>query len=163
MINKIYLAGGCFWGTEKFLSEIEGVISTETGYANGRTQNPTYEDVCMENTGHAETVEVNYETDIINLTDLLNEFYKTINPTSYNRQGNDTGTQYRAGIYYTDEEQLNEIQNSIDKLQKNYIKPIAIEISPIYNYYRAEEYHQKYLNKHPEGYCHIPKSLFKTK
>lgn len=117
----------------------------------------------MENTGHAEAVEINYETDIINLTDLLNEFYKTINPTSYNRQGNDTGTQYRTGIYYTDEKQLNEIQNSIDKLQKNYIKPIAIEISPIYNYYRAEEYHQKYLNKHPEGYCHIPKSLFKTK
>lgn len=153
--KEIYLAGGCFWGTEKYLSEIKGILSTSVGYANGNTENPTYEEVCHHNTGHAEAVKVEYDPNEISLAYILTLYYDVINPTSVNRQGGDTGTQYRTGIYYVDDQDLDIIKESINELQKKYDKPIAIEVMPLKNYYLAEEYHQKYLDKNPNGYCHI--------
>lgn len=160
--REIYLAGGCFWGLEKYLGNIPGVISTETGYANGRTEKPSYEDVCRRDTGHAETVRVVYDESQINLSRLLALFYRAIDPTALNRQGNDVGKQYRTGIYYTDPEDEPVIRQSISLLKKEYSKPIAIETIPLNNYYPAEEYHQKYLDKNPGGYCHIDPRLFET-
>ncbi len=159
-MKEIYLAGGCFWGTEKYLENIKGIRSTEVGYANGKTANPTYEAVCHYNTGHAETVKVVYEESQISLPFLLELYYEVINPVSINRQGGDIGSQYRTGIYYVDEKDEAVIQESISRLQENFKEKIAIEIKPLENYYRAEEYHQKYLDKNPGGYCHIGKDKF---
>lgn len=159
--NKvIYLAGGCFWGTEKYLSGMKGIMKTDVGYANGNTENPTYEEVCYNNTGHAETVRVEYDPEVISLPFLLRLYYDVINPISVNKQGADTGTQYRTGIYYVDEADLTVINASIARLQTNYDKPIAIEVLPLKNYYLAEDYHQKYLDKNPNGYCHIGADKF---
>jgi methionine-S-sulfoxide reductase len=154
-VKRIYLAGGCFWGTEKYLAIIPGVIATNAGYANGRTVNPSYEEVCRNNTGHAETVRVDYDPAVLTLPFLLDLFYDAIDPTSLNRQGHDSGTQYRTGIYYTGEEDRAVILDSIAALQTKYHKPIVVEALPLENYYPAEEYHQKYLEKNPGGYCHI--------
>ncbi len=156
----IYLAGGCFWGTEKFLSMIKGVKSTGVGYANGKTENPTYEQVCYQNTGYAEAVKVEYDAGVISLPFLLSLFYESINPTSVNRQGGDFGPQYRTGIYYVDDVDLSIIETSISELQKRYDKPVAIEVEPLLNFYEAEDYHQKYLKKNPHGYCHIGRHEF---
>jgi methionine-S-sulfoxide reductase len=154
--NKvIYLAGGCFWGTEKYLDLINGVVETEVGYANGTTENPSYEDVCRKNTGHAETVKIVYNPEEIALEDLLKVFYKVIDPVALNRQGNDIGTQYRTGIYYVDKMDKDKIKVSLNELQKNYGEPLSVEVLELQNYYVAEEYHQKYLDKNPDGYCHI--------
>lgn len=155
MKKEIYLAGGCFWGTQQYLQNITGVTETEVGYANGTTVNPTYEQVCHEDTGHAEVVKVEYEDSLIGLPFLLSLYYEVINPISINRQGGDIGKQYRSGIYYMDTNDLKSIQNSIVELQKKHNKPIAIEVLPLQNYSRAEEYHQEYLRKNPGGYCHI--------
>ena len=159
-LKTIYLAGGCFWGTEKYLSALEGVVTTEVGYANGRTENPSYEDVCYKNTGHAETVKVEYDANVLPLKDLLILFYEVIDPISVNRQGNDVGTQYRTGIYYIDETDLPIIKESLKELKREYPVPLAIEVEPLSNYYPAEEYHQKYLDKNPGGYCHIGEAEF---
>lgn len=164
MANKnkeIYLAGGCFWGTEKYLSLIKGIVSTEVGYANGNTPCPTYQDVCYKNTGHTEAVKVVYDPDTIMLTTILDLFYDVINPVSVNKQGNDVGSQYRSGIYYVDHNDLSVIENSIEELQTKYDEKIAIEVLPLDNYTTAEEYHQKYLDKNPGGYCHIGPDKFK--
>ncbi len=157
---EICLAGGCFWGLEKYISEIHGVIKTEVGYANGKTENPTYEDVCYKNTGHAEVVYVTYDPNVVSLRFLLDLFYDAINPTSKNKQGNDVGTQYRSGIYYIEENDKATITTSIAKLQEKYKEPIAIEVNNLKNYTKAEGYHQKYLDKNPGGYCHIGKEKF---
>ncbi len=157
-MSEIYLAGGCFWGTEKYIASIHGVESTEVGYANGKTWNPTYEEVCTNNTGHAETVHVVYDPGIVSLEFLLELYYEAIDPTSYNRQGGDFGSQYRTGIYYVDDKDLPVIESSISKLQKRIDKPIAIEVKRLENFSPAEEYHQKYLDKNPAGYCHIGRS-----
>lgn len=154
-IKTIYLAGGCFWGLEKYLSLIEGVVSTEVGYTNGKTPCPTYEEVCHMGTGHAEAVKVEYLPDKIRLSFLLNQFYKAIDPLSVNRQGNDRGTQYRTGIYFKDPGDEPEIRASISALQETYERPVAVEVLPLVQYCKAEEYHQKYLDKNPGGYCHI--------
>lgn len=155
MIKEIYLAGGCFWGVEKYLALMDGVVETEVGYANGNTANPTYEEVCRRGTGHAETVRVKYDSDKIDLAFLLDQYYEIIDPTSVDRQGGDIGTQYRTGVYYADEADLPVIKRSLAELQKTCQEPLAIEAKPLENYYRAEEYHQKYLEKNPAGYCHI--------
>lgn len=158
--KEIYLAGGCFWGTEKYLSNINGILETEVGYANGNTKNPTYEEVCHNNTGHAETVKVIYDSNLISLGYILELYYDVINPTSINRQGGDVGSQYRTGIYYVEADDKDIIETSIKELQKKYDKPIAIEVLGLENYYPAEEYHQKYLDKNPAGYCHISHEKF---
>jgi len=158
--KEIYLAGGCFWGLEKYLGNIPGVTGTEVGYANGKTERPTYEEVCRHDTGHAETVRLDFDSSQISLMRLLSLFYKVIDPTSLNRQGNDVGSQYRTGIFYTDQEDFPVIRQSLDQLQKDYTKPIVIETLPLENYYPAEEYHQNYLDKIPGGYCHIDPRYF---
>lgn len=158
--KEIYLAGGCFWGLEKYLSLIPGVSSTEVGYANGKTQEPSYEDVCYKKTGHAETVKVVYDPTLIRLSFLLDQFFDVIDPTSLNKQGNDVGTQYRSGIYYVDTKDEPVIRESIRLLQEKYNRPIAIEVTNLAQYYTAEEYHQKYLDYNPGGYCHIGKDKF---
>jgi peptide methionine sulfoxide reductase msrA len=155
MMKKIVLAGGCFWGVEEFLSRLNGVISTEVGYANGRTENPTYEDVCYKNTYFAEVCLVVYDEHILSLENILKEYWSIVDPTSLNRQGPDVGSQYRTGIYYLDESDLNIILKSKEENQKNYSEKIVTEVVPLINYYKAEEYHQKYLKKNPNGYCHI--------
>ena len=144
-----------FWGTQMYFDAITGVVETEVGYANGNTENPTYEEVCHKNTGHAEAVKVIYDDRKLSLDKLLKLFYEVINPVSVNRQGGDIGSQYRTGIYYLDDEVLPIVLPSINELQKQYNGPIAIEVKPLDNYYTAEEYHQKYLEKNPSGYCHI--------
>lgn len=154
-MKKIILAGGCFWGVEEFLSRIDGVLSTEVGYANGRTENPTYEDICYKNTYFAEVCLVNYDESKLTLENLLNQFWTIINPTSLNKQGNDVGSQYRSGIYYFDENDLATIIKSKENIQTHYDKKVVTEVTTVENYYRAEEYHQKYLKKNPNGYCHI--------
>ncbi len=159
--KEIYLARGCFWGTEHFLKQIRGVKRTEVGYANGRTANPTYEEVSSRQTGFAETVKVIYAPEEIALDMLLDLFFKTIDPTSLNKQGNDRGTQYRSGIYYTNVADEPIVKSAIKKLSDSYSKPIVVECKPLENYYPAEEYHQDYLDKHPDGYCHIPQQLFR--
>jgi len=159
--KEIYLAGGCFWGTEKYLSLIKGIVNTEVGYANGTTANPSYEDVCHKGSGHAETVRVRYNPNEISLEFILRLFYDIIDPLAINRQGNDCGPQYRTGIYYADEQDGEIIANSIKELQKEYDRPVMVEVMPLQNYYAAEKYHQKYLDKNPHGYCHIGGEKFK--
>lgn len=154
-MKKIVLAGGCFWGVEEFLSRMNGVINTEVGYANGRTENPTYEDVCYKNTYFAEVCLVEYDENILPLEDLLKEYWSIVDPTTLNKQGPDVGSQYRTGIYYINEDDLNIILKSKEENQKNYSKKIVTEVKPLINYYKAEKYHQKYLKKNPNGYCHI--------
>ncbi len=159
-MSEIYLAGGCFWGAEKYLSLLPGVLETQVGYANGGTEHPTYEEVCHNGTGHAEAVKVQYDPAQIALGALLDRFYEVIDPVVVNRQGGDVGYQYRTGIYYVDAAVQAEIAASIAKLQERCAAPVAVEVLPLENYYPAEEYHQKYLDKNPGGYCHIPQSKF---
>ncbi len=158
--NTIYFAGGCFWGTEHFFQQVRGVDATEVGYANGKIKNPTYEEVTTGETGFAETVKVNFDPEIVDLGLLIDLYFKTIDPTSLNKQGNDRGTQYRTGIFYVNEAQKKLIEQKIAELAKNYKEKIVIEVEPIKNFYAAESYHQDYLNKNPGGYCHIDLSLF---
>lgn len=158
--NEIYFAGGCFWGTEHFLKLIQGVTYTQVGYANGNIKNPTYQEVCSDKTGFTETVKVNYLPQEVELSTLIDLFFKTIDPTSLNRQGNDRGTQYRTGIYYKNEADLPIIEAAIQKLSTQYTQPIVVEVKPLINFYPAEEYHQDYLDKNPGGYCHISPELF---
>lgn len=154
-LKEMYLAGGCFWGIEKYMSVIKGVVETEVGYANGNTENPSYENVCTGKTGHTETVRLVYDTALIELDRLLTLFYAAIDPTAINRQGGDIGSQYKTGVYYVDSDDKEIIDRSIQLLSKMYKKPIAVEVLPLKNFYSAEEHHQKYLDKNPSGYCHI--------
>ena len=155
---EIYLAGGCFWGTELLIQNVDGVESTEVGYANGVTKNPSYREVCN-GSGHAETVHVVYRPEKISLTELLEIFYRSIDPTLLNRQGNDRGVQYRTGIYFSDANDLPVVEKSLQTLQGKYSKPVVVECEPIKNFYRAEDEHQNYLVKNPNGYCHVPRWL----
>jgi peptide methionine sulfoxide reductase msrA/msrB len=161
-VSTIYLAGGCFWGVEKYMAEVEGVVATEVGYANGETDSPTYRDVVTGDTGYTETVRVDYDPEVAPLPFLLELFYSAIDPTSVNRQGNDVGTQYRTGIYYEDPEDERIVERSLGELQEEYDDPIAVEQGPLTAYTTAEEYHQDYLEKNPGGYCHIGGELFEN-
>ena len=158
--KDIYLAGGCFWGTEHYFKQIEGVVDTEVGFANGHTENPTYKEVYTDETGYAETVHVRYAPDVVSLEFLLRMFFKAIDPTSLNKQGHDEGTRYRTGIYYTDAADLLIINKVYDDEQQHYDQPLVVERQPLERFYTAEEYHQDYLDKNPTGYCHLPQSLF---
>lgn len=158
MKKNIYLAGGCFWGVSKYLKLIKGVVNIEVGYANGDSQKTSYETI--NKTNHVETVKVIYDDTKINLDFLLNSFYHIINPTSFNKQGNDEGTQYRTGIYYDNENDIKIIKKSISELQVYYQSKICIEVLALRNYVTAEIYHQDYLIKNPTGYCHIGKINF---
>lgn len=154
-LKEVFYAGGCFWGVEYYFSQIPGVHDVTVGYANGITEHPSYEEVCSHKTGHAETVHVVYDPELVSLQTLTEHYFLIINPVTLNQQGNDVGDQYRTGIYYTDEKDLETLQAVMDEVQKDYTSPIVTELLPLQCYYLAEEYHQDYLEKNPGGYCHI--------
>ncbi len=158
-MKTIYLAGGCFWGLQKYRDQFDGVAETEVGYANGPDTAPSYEDVCR-SVGHAETVRVVYDETRISLEKLLDDYFLVIDPLSVNRQGLDSGLQYRTGIYYTDEAQLPAIRSVFRRVQEQAGAPLAVAVEPLKNFFSAETYHQKYLEKNPGGYCHIPPEYF---
>ncbi|MBQ9285129.1 MAG: peptide-methionine (S)-S-oxide reductase MsrA [Bacteroidaceae bacterium] len=159
-MKEIYLAGGCFWGTEHFFKQIEGVVDTEVGFANGHTMQPTYEEVYTDATGYAETVRICYDEQVADLEFLLRMFFKAIDPLSLNRQGHDEGTRYRTGVYYTDEDDLPVIRKIFAEQQAMLDGPIVVEVEPLRTFWPADEHHQDYLDKHPDGYCHLPLELF---
>ena len=144
MDKEIYFAGGCFWGTEHFFKQINGVMATQVGYANGNIENPTYEQVYTDSTGFAEVVKVAYDPKVVSLEILLDLFFKTIDPTSLNQQGEDIGTRYRTGIYWVNSEDEKVVKEALSELQRNYEKPLVVENEPLKNFYSGEEYHQDY-------------------
>lgn len=155
MKKTIYFAGGCFWGTEHYLRQFDGVIETVAGYANGNVPDPSYEQVYTDATGYAECVKVTYESEIISLQTLCRLFFRSIDPTSVNRQGNDIGTRYRTGIYWTEASEQQDIDLVSTEIQTSTSGPLAVEKKPLKCFYPAEEYHQDYLIKNPSGYCHL--------
>lgn len=160
-MKSIYLAGGCFWGVGHFFSLIDGVIKCTNGYANGTIENPTYEEVCSTKYYFAETVKVEFDESVINLDKILDKFFLIIDPTSVDKQGGDRGLQYRTGIFYENDQDRIIANNKILEIEKSYKSPIVVEVEPLKNFYDAEDYHQDYLKKNPNGYCHIPLDLFK--
>ena len=158
--KEIYLAGGCFWGTEHYFKQVRGVVETETGFANGSFANPSYKQVKHGDTGFAETVRIKYDPSVVSLELLLDLYFKSIDPLSLNKQGEDEGTQYRTGIYYVDPEDLPVIDKVYGAVRQALGKELAVEKLPLQNFYPAEEYHQDYLDKNPDGYCHLPVALF---
>lgn len=153
--RTIYLAGGCFWGVEAYFERIDGVLDAVSGYANGRTENPSYEDVVYRNTGHAETVKVVYNPDKLSLDDILQYYFRIIDPTSLNKQGNDRGVQYRTGVYTTDTAEQAVVAAALTQLQERYKRPVVVKNTALEHFYEAEQYHQDYLMKNPNGYCHV--------
>jgi peptide methionine sulfoxide reductase msrA/msrB len=156
------LAGGCFWGMEDIIRKIPGVIKTTVGYCGGTTADPTYEDVCMGATGHAESVQIEFDSRLLSYEKLLDYFFRMHDPTTLNRQHNDIGTQYRSAIFYTSETQKKTAQAVKERWDKSgkFGRPITTEITVAGKFYPAEEYHQKYLVKHPGGYtCHVLRDL----
>ncbi len=163
--HVIYFAGGCFWGIEQLMQSIPGVIDAQSGYANGTGEaDADYETVIQGHTGFRETVRVEYNPDQVSLDALLLAYFYVIDPTVENQQGNDIGTQYQTGVYYTNEKARETVER-IAQIEKERSDKFVVEIGPLLNYYPAEEYHQDYLSKNPNGYCHIPKAeieLFST-
>lgn len=159
-MKKIILAGGCFWGVEAYFSRVKGVVNTKAGYIDGISDNPSYQEVCN-GSGHAEAVYVEYDENIIDLNKILKHFFRIIDPTQRNRQGNDIGVQYRSAIYYFDDDERLFIESYIKELQKQYKKKIQTMVLRASKFYDAEEYHQKYLDKNPSGYCHVDLNLLK--
>ena len=156
-MKQIYLAAGCFWATEKLFAGVDGVTNAVSGYANGKEEiiSPSYEMVCGGMTQYKETVKIDYDETKVSLKKLLLIYFNVIDPTIYDGQGADKGTQYQTGIYYTEEEQLPVIEE-ISTMVKERVRAYCVETMPLTVFYRAEEYHQKYLDKNPGGYCHIP-------
>ncbi len=154
-LKTVYFAGGCFWGVQAYLARIPGVYETEVGYANGTVSNPTYQQVCTGTTGHTETVRVVYDPTKCSLSSLTEQFFTIIDPTIYNRQGNDVGTQYRTGIYYVDDADKSVLEAALATAQLYHDDPVVTELLPLVCFYPAEAYHQNYLEKNPGGYCHV--------
>lgn len=161
-MKTLTLAGGCFWGVDAYFRQLNGVIDTKSGYANGNKDNPTYTEVCNGIATHAEAVKITYDSNILNLDKLLEHFFRIIDPTSLNKQGNDRGIQYRSGIYFEDELTQNIALEYIKTEQLKYDKPIVVEVEKLKHFYLAEDYHQDYLQKNPSGYCHIDLGLAKA-
>lgn len=159
-LKTIYFAGGCFWGTEHFFRQIQGVVQTRTGYANSLVAAPSYREVCEGHTGAVEAVRVKYDPRRVSLDFLIRAFFLSIDPTSINRQGNDVGPQYRTGIYFDDPDDEMTVYDTVEELADDYDDPVMVEIMPIKNFYLAEPMHQNYLGKTPGGYCHINPALF---
>lgn len=153
-MKTIYFAGGCFWGMEKLMSLVEGVADAQSGYANGHTEHPSYEQVCAGNTGHRETVKVDYDETVIGLAELTGLFFSVIDPTVKNRQAHDIGTQYQTGIYWDNEEDAALIK-ALAEEERAKQPAFYVELEPLRAFWPAEAYHQDYLVKNPQGYCHI--------
>ena len=149
------LAGGCFWGVEELVRKLPGVVDTTVGYAGGTLDNPRYEDVKTGRTGHAESLQIEFDPSKISYDDILDFFFRLHDPTTANRQGNDLGTQYRSAIFYHDDAQSDAAKRAIDRAQPKWPRPIVTEVVPFTNFYPAEDYHQDYLQRKPNGYtCH---------
>ena len=163
-VAEIYFAGGCFWGVAHFFSGVGGVLSAVSGYAQGSPGfegRPSYEEVYTDTTGFAETVRVTYRPERISLETLADLYFCIIDPLSLNRQGHDEGTRYRTGIYYSDPSDLPVLQAAFERVSARLGQPLAVELEPLRNFFEAEERHQDYLVKHPDGYCHLPSKVFK--
>ncbi len=160
--ESIVLAGGYFWGLQAFLRRLPGVVDTESGYANSRLPDPCYEQVCTGTTGAAEAVLVRFDPSQISLRQLLDAFFTVIDPTTLNRQGNDVGTSYRSGIFYSDPAMLPVIERTVASVQKHCSPPVVTEILPLQNFRAAEDWHQDYLERNPGGYCHIPLQVMQS-
>jgi peptide-methionine (S)-S-oxide reductase len=155
-MEKALLGGGCFWCIEAVYNRLDGVKSVHSGYAGGARKNPSYEQVCSGTTGHAEVVEITYDPNIVPYEIILDIFWAIHDPTTLNSQGSDRGTQYRSVIYYYDEVQKAKAEHSIAEAQKSLSVPIVTELSPVPEFYEAEEYHQNYYSEHStQGYCHV--------
>ena len=161
-MNKkvIYFAGGCFWGVEHFFKGVDGVLEAVPGYANGNTENPSYKEVYTDTTGHAETVKVTYNPDRVGLGMLLKLFFTVTDPLTLNRQGHDEGTRYRSGVFYADDEDRPVIEQAFRETESRLGVPIVTELKPLRCFYPAEEYHRDYLDKNPDGYCHLSLKTF---
>ncbi|MBQ6560193.1 MAG: peptide-methionine (S)-S-oxide reductase MsrA [Erysipelotrichaceae bacterium] len=159
-MKKIYLAGGCFWGVEHYLSLIEGIRETTVGYANSDIPSPAYEDLKAHRSSASETVEAVYDETVIALKEILEMFFRIIDPTVLDQQGHDIGHQYRTGIYYDDEQDLPVIQEAMEELSSHYDKPVVTEVLKLESFTKAEDYHQDYLIKNPDGYCHVDLKMF---
>lgn len=155
MMNKATFAAGCFWGVQAYFDQIPGVTSSSVGYTGGHTKNPTYEDVCTHSTGHAEAVELEYDSEAVRYENLVKQFFRLHDPTQLNRQGPDIGDSYRSAIFYHNEEQRTIAQRILEEVQPSYAKTIVTEIKPAATFYTAEEYHQKYTEKTGNGACHV--------
>lgn len=155
-MKTIYLAGGCYWGVQKYCDNISGVAATEVGFANGFVEAPSYDQVKHTETGHAETVRVTYDETQLPLDCLLRLFFRIIDPTLLDQQGHDIGHQYRTGVYWQDADDEAIVRAELAKLAANYTQPLVVEAQLLDCFYPAEEYHQKYLDKNPGGYCHVP-------
>ena len=163
-VAEIYFAGGCFWGVAHFFSGVGGVLSAVSGYAQGAPEfegRPSYEQVYTDTTGFAETVRVTYRPERISLETLADLYFTIIDPLSLNRQGHDEGTRYRTGVYYTDPADLPVLKAVFERVEARIGQPLAVELEPLRNFFEAEERHQDYLVKHPDGYCHLPSKVFK--
>ena len=156
--KQIVLAGGCFWGVQEFFRRA-GTTSQISGYSQGQVFQPSYEQVCTGTTGHAEVVKVVYNPEVISLERILELYFRIIDPTLVNQQGNDIGPQYRTGIYYKQDIDLPIIEQVLNNEQKKYAKPLVVEVEKLHNFFVAENYHQNYLIKNPQGYCHVDMSL----
>jgi len=156
MTEQALFAAGCFWGVEAAFLAVPGVTDAESGYIGGHTENPTYEQVCTDTTGHAEAVRVTFDPSKVSYETLVRKFFELHDPTQLNRQGPDTGTQYRTGLFYLTEEQKEVAEKVKKDLQPSFHpKTIATEITAATPFYRAEEYHQRYFEKHPNAVCHL--------
>lgn len=160
-MKKIWLAGGCFWGVEAYFMQLKGVLNTRVGYGQGDTEQPTYQQVCTGDTGYTEVCEVTYDEKILPLEKLLEHYFRIIDPTTLNRQGPDSGTQYRTGVYYLLDDDKEVINHFIRQLQLQYTSQIVVEVEPMKSFFPAEDYHQKYLERTPGGYCHVNLGLAK--
>ena len=156
-LETAVFGGGCFWGVEARFSKVKGVTSVVSGYAGGTKENPTYEDVLTGRTGHAEAVKIEFDPSVVTFQDLLVVFFNFHDPTTLNRQGPYVGTNYRSLILYADDDQKNTAEAFVKKMEKEkaYSRPITTEIKPLEKFWPAEEYHQKYFEKHQGGSCHI--------
>jgi len=159
-MKKIILAGGCFWGVERYYQRLKGVLDTEVGYTDGPTKTPSYRDVCN-SSGHVEAVLLTYDETVLPLEKVLEHFYRIIDPTQYNRQGHDIGIQYRNAVFYLDEADRPVIDAFLADAQKRYAKKIRTYVKEANPFFNAEDYHQDYLVKNPSGYCHVDMSLAK--
>jgi methionine-S-sulfoxide reductase len=155
MTEKATLAGGCFWGVEELIRKMPGVINTEVGYTGGTTENPKYENVKTGRTGHAESIEIEFDPAKVSYDEILDHFFRLHDPTTINQQGNDRGTQYRSAIFYHDEKQREAAERAKERAQAKWPRPIVTEIVPASRFWVAEEDHQDYLQRIPWGYnCH---------
>ena len=160
-MKEIILAGGCFWGVEAYFQRLNGVEKTIVGYTDGKTENPSYKEVCSGETNHAEACKILYDEKIISLEKILEHFFRIIDPTSLNRQGHDIGTQYRTGVFYNNLEDKEIIEKFIENKKSEYSNPIVVDVKEEKRFWNAEEYHQNYLIKNPGGYCHVDLDIIK--